>query len=326
MPFDNPIVGGNPGVLLIPSMQSPNYATGVSGWIIRQNGSAEFANVIIRGSVVAGIAPTQIILDNTVPALEFTTVHTPVGDTSRVIGSDTSSPAGTGMLLQSTSYTDPVNPARTVRYFLELTPGRLNLGRRDFGTVQNLGPQVNLGDSVGVIQYVDPFTGNSVWALTVDGTGVKTVDGAGNTSDVLFSNNSGAAGNVTAARAACTVLLGLPTSATNVAGCVINFTTTRTGAWLDIDAVWEVQVTTAIGAGGLANLTCTLDGSPIVGDCNEDANSVHRSSVGRSWRPVPVPTPGAHVLRLQARKTIAAGAVNVLTANTEICATVYDVD
>jgi hypothetical protein len=38
------------GNLAIPSVQSPNFITGLIGWIIRQNGNAEFNNLTIRGT------------------------------------------------------------------------------------------------------------------------------------------------------------------------------------------------------------------------------------------------------------------------------------
>lgn len=40
------------GNLAIPSVQSPNFLTGVSGWQIAQDGSAEFNNIKIRGNQV----------------------------------------------------------------------------------------------------------------------------------------------------------------------------------------------------------------------------------------------------------------------------------
>lgn len=46
MPLD-PIVGGT--ALRIPAIQSPDFVTGVSGWIIRQDGSAEFHNILLTG-------------------------------------------------------------------------------------------------------------------------------------------------------------------------------------------------------------------------------------------------------------------------------------
>jgi hypothetical protein len=48
MGFSNPVVGGT--ALRIPAIQSPNFQTGVAGWIIRIDGSAEFNNLTIRGT------------------------------------------------------------------------------------------------------------------------------------------------------------------------------------------------------------------------------------------------------------------------------------
>jgi hypothetical protein len=42
------------GNLAIPSVRSPNFVTGVSGWQISKNGNAEFNNVTIRGGTVIG--------------------------------------------------------------------------------------------------------------------------------------------------------------------------------------------------------------------------------------------------------------------------------
>jgi hypothetical protein len=50
VPFENPVVGGT--ALRIPAIQSPDFQTGVSGWIIRIDGSAEFNNLTVRGEFV----------------------------------------------------------------------------------------------------------------------------------------------------------------------------------------------------------------------------------------------------------------------------------
>jgi hypothetical protein len=42
------------GNLVIPSVQSPNFATGVSGWQIRKDGSVEFNNGVFRGYIIGG--------------------------------------------------------------------------------------------------------------------------------------------------------------------------------------------------------------------------------------------------------------------------------
>lgn len=46
--FEEPIVGGI--TLLRPAIQSPGYVTRVSGWTINQDGSAEFNNLVVRGT------------------------------------------------------------------------------------------------------------------------------------------------------------------------------------------------------------------------------------------------------------------------------------
>ena len=45
---ENPVVGGT--VLRRQAVQSPNYSPGVAGWTIKQDGSAEFNNLTIRGT------------------------------------------------------------------------------------------------------------------------------------------------------------------------------------------------------------------------------------------------------------------------------------
>lgn len=57
MGFQNPIVGGT--ALRIPAIQSPNYVPGVSGWIIKIDGSAEFNNLVVRGQ----FSGTDFIID-----------------------------------------------------------------------------------------------------------------------------------------------------------------------------------------------------------------------------------------------------------------------
>lgn len=50
--FRNSILGGIN--LIRAAIQSPNFVSGLTGWIIRQDGSAEFNNVVIRGGTVIG--------------------------------------------------------------------------------------------------------------------------------------------------------------------------------------------------------------------------------------------------------------------------------
>ena len=48
MGFENPVVGGT--ALRIPAIQSPDFQPGVAGWIVRNDGTAEFNGVVIRGA------------------------------------------------------------------------------------------------------------------------------------------------------------------------------------------------------------------------------------------------------------------------------------
>ena len=49
------------GQLVLPSVRSPNFVTGVSGWIIRKDGSVEFNNGTFRGTVNAGTIIASLI-------------------------------------------------------------------------------------------------------------------------------------------------------------------------------------------------------------------------------------------------------------------------
>lgn len=48
-PFNDPVVGGQ-GALIRQWIKSPDYVPGVSGWQIARDGSAEFNNLVIRGT------------------------------------------------------------------------------------------------------------------------------------------------------------------------------------------------------------------------------------------------------------------------------------
>lgn len=47
-------VAANDGSLVFPAIKSPNFVAGVSGWSINRNGSVEFNDAVIRGSLSAG--------------------------------------------------------------------------------------------------------------------------------------------------------------------------------------------------------------------------------------------------------------------------------
>lgn len=68
-PFTNAITGGG-GALVRPRIKSPDYVTGVSGWTVNQDGTAEFQDATIRGSLaLGGTSPAaREVIGGTVPA------------------------------------------------------------------------------------------------------------------------------------------------------------------------------------------------------------------------------------------------------------------
>lgn len=67
--FSNPIAGGG-GDLIRPSLRSPGFVAGATGWSINKDGTAEFNGITVRGTVILGNGTTNtIILDNTRSAI-----------------------------------------------------------------------------------------------------------------------------------------------------------------------------------------------------------------------------------------------------------------
>lgn len=66
--FNNPILGGDGG-LVRATIKSPDYVPGVAGWAINKDGSAEFNDVIFRGSVVIDNAGEALLVYDGTPAL-----------------------------------------------------------------------------------------------------------------------------------------------------------------------------------------------------------------------------------------------------------------
>lgn len=52
VPFTNPIIAGT--TLVRQAIKSPDYVSGVSGWTINRDGSVEFSNAIVRGTMETG--------------------------------------------------------------------------------------------------------------------------------------------------------------------------------------------------------------------------------------------------------------------------------
>lgn len=71
--FANPITGLN-GVLIRKQIQSQGFVSGVSGWIIRQDGTAEFNSATFRGNVVITQSHDLLVYSTVAPTLNKLTV------------------------------------------------------------------------------------------------------------------------------------------------------------------------------------------------------------------------------------------------------------
>lgn len=149
MAFSNPVVGGEGGELIRDSIKSPNFVAGVSGWIIRRDGSAEFNNVNIRfdltaGSIVVGpnTGPQVIIrYDGTHGTIEFPT-NRPIEDRVAFIRSRVVSPgtAAENLMLELNS---PTTDNGGDWAYLELDSGEDSPGLQRWigGVTNSIGPQ-----------------------------------------------------------------------------------------------------------------------------------------------------------------------------------------
>jgi hypothetical protein len=70
MGFSNPIIGGG-GALVYPSIHSPDYDPGVSGWTINKDGTVEFNNGTFRGQLTAGSISAGSIGDSSITESDF---------------------------------------------------------------------------------------------------------------------------------------------------------------------------------------------------------------------------------------------------------------
>ena len=74
-PFSDPITAG--GILVQPEIRSPNFVTGVSGWDIRVDGTAEFNDLILHGGTVV---ISSDLLQFVFPTSNGVTLIAPSGD------------------------------------------------------------------------------------------------------------------------------------------------------------------------------------------------------------------------------------------------------
>lgn len=131
MQFQDDLAAGI--VLVRPALRSPNYVAGSAGWNVAQDGTAEFNNVVVRGTVVArnaaGATATLTpdapsgISDTTAPGLQLAMASGDVTPASLTEFDDTFS---RGLYLRSPSPVDIVSSSEGTDYAAIRATGRFH--------------------------------------------------------------------------------------------------------------------------------------------------------------------------------------------------------
>ncbi|HEY6019824.1 MAG TPA: hypothetical protein VIY48_07935 [Candidatus Paceibacterota bacterium] len=138
-PTQQPLAFDTQGNLIIPGVHSDNYVTGVSGWTINKDGSAEFNNVVIRGSEVLG--GTALYYSGTPAAGNL------VASISGAAGTD---PFGNGYLAGVSVY-DPVGFT-----FANMQGGEFQIGRMVTGNIPDTTQSTQMTSYPGAFNITGP--------------------------------------------------------------------------------------------------------------------------------------------------------------------------
>lgn len=165
MPFTNPLVAGN--TLIRESIQSPNYVAGVSGWTINKDGSAEFNNVVIRGTVsVTGSNNSQVVISTvSQPPESVAVIDLYPGDytdgATPTPGAGQISAASIASVLTSTHYgqLNVESPGNAYSSSLVLTSDTLEGGGINNTTAGLYAAEVNIGYSLPSATTTTTITG-----------------------------------------------------------------------------------------------------------------------------------------------------------------------
>jgi hypothetical protein len=153
MGFDNDPTAGTS--LVLGSIHSPNYAQGAAGWTINRDGSAEFQNVLVRGTITASNIIGSTITGGTIVGGDFqsanfsNTLHTGF-DLNANPTADAAGTPGNTIQIYSNFVVGPINGAN-VQLGFSATEGALliftgaaaqTLPGTIFGNVSGTTPQL----------------------------------------------------------------------------------------------------------------------------------------------------------------------------------------
>jgi hypothetical protein len=306
VPYKDPLTADT--VLVRGAIQSPNYVPGVSGWIVRQNGSAEFQNLIARGTIVANQIKTSDV--QTDPRLWINNPAYGVdGPNSIVLFKEDQNDATPFKQLARV----------TANKFSGQNPGLILSPWGESGDVDLVEMQLVAGTpgtgAGAVIQLASPDAVAIFSGGQTNGENGLT----NNTFPVLDTHNFQLLGP-----AMCNNNTALTTANQSIPGTDITFTTVNPGAIVVCLGQFDMNCSTAIGAGGVSVGTFQVDGvdsgNPLA---ISDAQTANRQGCSTTLIQA-LGAAGSHTIRLRARKTINAGAVTALISQTALSVLVFD--
>lgn len=281
MPYKDPLTADT--VLVRGAIQSPNYVAGVSGWIVRLNGTAEFSDLIARGLIVANEIKTSDL--QTVARLW---VNNPAGDPNVIL-----------------FYKEDQNDATPLKQLAKIYGSAF--------AAQNPGLHLEAWGDVG-----DPdFTGLQIVAgVPVTGVGAIIELTSPDTID-LFSKPGWVRANALRVLDQSDLhVQDLPASANltltaawqDIPAMSYTFTPDR-DCDVAISATFDELVSIGIGAGGLALHRCVVDGVVQPRTPYVTADTPHREMTPGTWGINGLAGGVAHTIKFQAEKSINAGTV-----------------
>lgn len=337
MPFSDPLTADT--VLIRAAIQSPDYVAGVSGWIIRIDGTAEFNGISARGTIqspnyVAGVSGWIIRSDGTA---EFNDIVARGDLTAQALKTGTTVPAQRRIDINS----DPSfagSPRNTI-FFLQDGDDDTHKGS-DAGEIQASGSgsrwlsflSGGTYDSGMLLQSHETVPLNSYVQLGSSGH-IYAQPGQDDSGGRFYLYDNPTALYWPVVSEAHLQMLGpsiqnaaltLTTTATDVPNCSITFTTNYPNAIAFVWAQFDFTVSTAIGATGVCVGQINVDGTDIT-NCFAiaDANAVSRQGASLC-RPNTLAAAGSHTIKSRARKTINAGAASCGVTQTAISILVFD--
>lgn len=306
MPYKDPLTADT--VLVRGAIQSPNYVPGVSGWIVRQNGTAEFSDLIARGTIVAKEIKTSDL--QTVPRLWVNNSAMGADGPNTILfykeDQNDATLIGDLARIQGNSFSGQ-NPGITIKAFGEVSD-------IDYTGVQIVGGTPGTGAG-SVIELTSPDT-------------VDIFSGGQNNGELGLRNNSFPVIDSHMIQALgpqnANNNLALTTANQDCPGTAITFTTNNDDAVVLAFGNWDFDVNTAIGASGVCVGTFNTDGADNTTPLAiSDAAAINRSTAA-AHRPIPLPTKGSHTIKLRGRKTVNAGVATAAVTQTSLTLLVLD--